>query len=126
MSVNLTTPLTPGNARQPIDVRWKTIQDAINALNTPIVRTIFASGSAYTTDWVLLVDATAAAVSVSIPLAANGTRPIAVKKIDSSGNAVTLYPAGSDKLEGAATITLAAQYDTVTLCPDLRAGWWKV
>jgi hypothetical protein len=69
------------------------------------------------------VDATAAAQSRYLPpIATNSSRDYQYIKIDASANAVTIYPAGTDTIEGATSLTLAAQYDWVILYPN--AGVW--
>lgn len=45
-------------------------------------------------------------------------------KIDSSTNAVTIYPAATDTIEGATSYTLAAQYDSVIFMP--HNGVWYI
>jgi hypothetical protein len=79
--------------------------------------------SAYTmnpADELLLVDASAGAVTVTLPRAQNigsGTQR-RVQKIDSSANAVTIQCAGSDLINGAASIALNAQWDDALLESD--------
>lgn len=65
-------------------------------------------------DKIILVDATAGAVTITLPAAAtagNGFR-IAIKKVDSSGNSVITDANGSETIDGALTSTLSTQYDT--------------
>ena len=50
-------------------------------------------------------------------------RPILVKKVDASGNAVTIDGAGSDTIDGALTIALSTQYEAVELWCD-GTNWW--
>lgn len=71
------------------------------------------------------VDATAAAVSVYLPLiVTNRDKDYYFVKIDSSANAVTIYPAGSDTIEGATSLALASQYDWAKLRPN--NGVWYI
>src|SRR5206468_4295575 len=73
------------------------------------VRTITFASSPYTVvaaDEVLLVDATGGAVTVTLPTATSG-RLLAVKKVDSSGNAVTL----TGTVDGVVNPTLAGQWN---------------
>ena len=69
-------------------------------------------------------DATAAAFAVTLPAALNMQgRQIAVKKIDASGNAVTVTAAGSDTIDGSATSSLAAQWNKVHLISNGVDTW---
>jgi len=65
------------------------------------------------------VDATSGATSVYLPpIATNRDKDYYFVKIDSSVNAVTIYPAGTDTIEGATSLALAAQYDWAKLRPN--------
>jgi len=68
---------------------------------------------------VILWDATAGAKTVNLPAAASNTNvKIDVKKLDSSGNAITIDGNASETIDGATTITLTTQYESVTLFCD--------
>ena len=41
-----------------------------------------------------------------------------LKKIDSSANAITITPNGSQKIDGASSWTLSTQYEAITLVSD--------
>lgn len=73
-----------------------------------------------------LVDASAAAVSKYLPNGNTTEHDFLYVKIDSSVNAVTLYPAvGSGQtIEGAASLALAAQYDSAYLVFDRANQTW--
>ena len=89
-------------------------------------RTLTASGNAVATDYLLLVDATAGAVTVTLPAAADSDGAyIITKKIDASANAVTVDGNGAETIDGAANIALAAQYDAVTVFCD-GSTWWII
>lgn len=71
------------------------------------------------------VDATSAAQSRYLPPIANfGIKDYYFVKTDASVNAVTIYPAGTDTIEGAASLALAAQYDWVKLRP-YNGVWYR-
>lgn len=72
----------------------------------------------------LLVDASAGAISVYLPLASLGFESIMVKKIDASANAVTVERSGTDTIDGATTYVLTARYQTVEVVPE--TGKWHV
>ena len=80
----------------------------------------------------ILVDASGGAVTVTLPAANSGVvggvlfgPVIRIKKIDASGNAVTISRAGADTIEGANTMSLAVQWDKVTLAADGVSLWTK-
>lgn len=74
-------------------------------------------------DDVILCDATSAAFTITLPLASQyrGLR-FTVKKTDASGNAVTVDGNGSETIDGAANLSLAAQNDAATVISD-GTGW---
>lgn len=70
-------------------------------------------------------DATTGGFSLSLPLAsaaANGAT-VFFKKADSSANAVTINVAGSDKIDGATSVSLTAQYQLIGLISDGVSNW---
>lgn len=70
-------------------------------------------------DDIILIDATAAVATVNLLGSANRTgKQIIIKKIDSSGNSVTIDPASAETIDGAATHVLSSQFDSVTLVSD--------
>lgn len=65
---------------------------------------------------VLLVDATSGAVTVRLPDAREFPNVFFyVKKVDGSGNAVTVDAFSSDNIEGSGTASLSNQYDSASL-----------
>jgi hypothetical protein len=76
-------------------------------------------------DRVLLVDASGGARTVTIPAGIfSDARILTIKKIDSSGNAVTVSRSSSDLIDGASTYSLPAQWDTVTVGSDGSTNWY--
>lgn len=70
------------------------------------------------------VDATSGAVTVNLPLASRDDgETYFIKKIDSSGNAVTVTANSGDLIDGAATYPLATQYDWVMLVSTGSHAW---
>lgn len=91
-----------------INARFQRIYDAFNFLS---VVTKTAAFTAKVDDDVILGDATAGAFSVTLPTAVGiRGRRYTIKKIDSSGNAVTIDGAGAETIDGAATVALGTQY----------------
>jgi polygalacturonase len=76
-------------------------------------------------DKVILVDASGGARTVNLPTGVEeSARMLTIKKIDSSGNAVTISRVGSDLIDGATTSVLAAQWDAVTIGCNGTANWY--
>jgi hypothetical protein len=90
------------------------------------------SGNARTTTATLTVttspvnycDTTTEAFTVTLPAAnAIGGQILILKKIDVNANTVTIAAAGTDKIDGNATYSLATQYKYVTLLSDGTSKW---
>jgi hypothetical protein len=75
------------------------------------------------TDRVVLVSASGAARTMTLPAAASHTgRVYTIKKTDSSANTVTIDGNASETIDGATTKVLTAQYEVVTIQCD-GANW---
>jgi hypothetical protein len=72
----------------------------------------------------VVVDATAGAVTITLPLALRRAMPITIKKVDVSANAVTVARAGSDVIDDATSFTIMSQYSPFTFVPDGSTKWW--
>ncbi len=67
-------------------------------------------------DHTILVNANSAAVTITLPPAADVSgQTLVIKKIDVSGNAVTIEPDGSEQIEGGSNFTLTASGDSVLI-----------
>jgi hypothetical protein len=76
-----------------------------------------------TTHNVVSVDASGGARTITLPTAVDiGGRQYTIRKLDSSGNAVTIDGNGSETINGATTKVLAAQYDVATIISN-NANW---
>lgn len=74
----------------------------------------------------VLVDATSAGVTVTLPAASGATkRRITVKKVDASGNAVTIDGSGTETIDGTTTHAMSTQYESATVQSD-GTQWWIV
>lgn len=72
---------------------------------------------------VVLVDASGAARTITLPDAAGNTgRVYHVKKTDASSNAVIIDGDGADTIDGAATHSITTQYESRTVVSD-GANW---
>lgn len=90
------------------------------------VRTVTASSNVLGTDYLILADATAGAVTIALPKAADSLgRILTVKKLDASVNAVTLDGDGTETIDNAATVAITTQYGSVRLLCDGLA-WWRI
>ena len=88
-------------------------------------QSIAATQNILVTDAVTTVDASGGAVVADLPAASaqEGLR-LDFKKIDGTGNTVTVDAAGADLIDGAGTYVLSAQYDSLTLISDGVSNWW--
>ncbi len=82
-----------------------TINKGITTPTTPLT----ADTTLTTAHHVVLVDASGGNVTISLPAASglNG-RTYVIKRVDSSGNTVTIDPAGSETIDGSATSSVGA------------------
>lgn len=101
-----------------------------NALATEQLWTTVSKTANYTVaetdrDKLILVDATSGAITISLLAAATaGTGfQVAIKKTDSSANAVTIDGNSSETIDGATTLALSSQYDVAVLTCD-GTGWY--
>ena len=111
---------TPNNAQQYSAARF------IGGIFLSRIRSVTGTAVVAAGDSILLADATAGAVTVPLPAAAdNEGRTITVKKIDASVNTVTLDGDGSETIDNAATKVISTQYASVSVVSD-GAEWWIV
>jgi len=105
------------------------VETAINQAAQGRLFPVTRVDSAYTLsvdDSTVLVDASGGAVTVTLKSALDcEQKRITIKKIDSSGNAVTVDADGSETIDGAATKSLAAQYNYIELVAE-GGAWWIV
>lgn len=72
-------------------------------------------------------DATAGAFTVTIPAAlGRDGRQILICKVDAGVNAITVAATGTDTIQGAATISLAAQWSKALLISNGNNGWERI
>jgi hypothetical protein len=120
-----------GPVTREFQILWSALRRelaTLQAVNTGRVasRTATASTSAVMGDYLILADATAGAVTVTLPPVGESIGAlIVVKKSDASANAVTVDANGSETIDGATTVALTAQYDAVTVVSN-GVEWWIV
>ena len=78
------------------------------------------------TDTVIFANATSGNVTITLPVASgvSGYR-FYVKRIDNSGNTCAVARSGSDTIDGLTSITLDAQYTSLTLVSD-GSAWYII
>jgi len=80
-------------------------------------------------DTLVTVDASSAAVVISLPpvLSVPDGKRYDVKKIDSSGNTVTIDGDESETIDGSTTQVISSQYTSVTVAADHdNETWWII
>lgn len=88
-------------------------------------RTVITNYTVQPEDHTILVNATTAAVTITLPPVGSHRFPyVVVKKIDSSANAVTIDGYGSNTIDGATTVILRNQYSTAVLHGDATEWRW--
>lgn len=110
-------PYTKRKAPPSYDAGWFDVElgNLQRAIPPSQVRTLVASATLTSADAVVLVDATAGAVSVTLPMPSQVQGfLVTVKKIDASANAVTLV----GTIDGAANPTLPTRYKSKTIVSD--------
>lgn len=91
------------------------------------VKAVTTTYSVGTTEYIITADATGGPFTITLPTVVSLTgRQFTIVKIDSSGNAVTVARQGSDTIEGATSIALAAQNNKVTLFAAAANLWVKL
>lgn len=74
-------------------------------------------------DFIVLADATAAAITINLPAVASAPHAVyCIKKVDVSVNAVTIDASSTEIIETAETYVLDDQYDTVWIAAG-SAKW---
>jgi len=86
-------------------------------------RAITQNHTVTTGDHTIFANATSTNITVTLPTAANIMgRQYAIKRVDSSGNSVTIDPDGSETIEGASTMTLDVGRSVVIQSDN--NNWW--
>jgi len=90
------------------------------------LKTITRKSAAYTctiSDDIVICDASAASFNVSLPSATALGKSLIIVKGDDSANPISILPFGNDLIEGAASLSLSAQYDKAIFCSDGISTW---
>lgn len=96
-----------------------------NLGNITVAVSFVSSSGAITDDmYIILVDASAGDVTLTLPAAsAQPGRVIEIKKIDSSTNQVIIDPSGADTIEGESTLELLFYGEAVPIVSDGISEW---
>ena len=93
--------------------------------NAAAMKTVTADYTMTWADETILADASGSAITVTLPDPASYPNyEVMIKKIDSSANAVTVTPHGTETIDGASSITLANQNDAIRLRSD-GTNWFS-
>ena len=76
-----------------------------------------------TDNGLILATSAGGAYTITLP-AASTLKKFFIKKTDASANVITISRAGADTIEGATSVSLAAQYKSYTLCSDGSSTWY--
>jgi len=89
-------------------------------------RSVTATGNVVSGDYLIIADAIGGAITMTLPPAALVPGRIYVfKRINSGANAVIVDPSGAETIDGAATYTLSAQWNSVTIMSNGTA-WFII
>lgn len=98
---------------------------AINQLvnRSATIRTISGAATLDSRDDIILANAAAGPITVTLPKAgAFKGRQFIIKKVDASANAVTVDGNGAETIDGAATQAISTQWEALLIVSD-GAGW---
>ena len=82
-----------------------------------------ANYTATNTDFAILVSASTVDITITLPAASNG-KCFHIKKIDATAYSVIIDGDGAETIDGAATQTLTAQHESLTIIA--RSGAWYI
>lgn len=99
-----------------------------DAIGGPIaISTKTSNYTAAPGDNVLLGNATGGSFTFTLPTAASSTgRVFYFKKIDSSGNTVTVKGNGAELIDGSNTVVISTQYTPVVMVVSDGTQWWRL
>ena len=102
------------------------IADGVTEFTPLQVVAVSADYTATLADEVILVDASSAAVTITLPSPTKG-HVLIIKKIDSSANTVTVQVADTttQTIDGATSQTLSTQWESVTVVSD-GTNWYII
>jgi hypothetical protein len=91
------------------------------------VKTVTSAYTMTTSDFTILANAAGGALKITLPPPATTSGMLVhVKKVDTTTNVVTVAGAGTDKIEGAASKSLAKKFASYTLIADGASNWYII
>lgn len=103
--------------------QYSSLLNSTQYANLTALATITTGTTLGATHGYVLCNAAGGAFNVTLPAASTRYR-FHIKRINSGANAVTILPGGSDTIEGAVSVALAAQYNSRTLYSDGSGVWY--
>jgi hypothetical protein len=91
--------------------------------NRQTVATKSASYPVTTNDEVILANAGSTPITITLPTAVSNTNLYVIKKIDSSGNNVTVATTSSQTIDGGTTAVIKVQYASISVVSD-GSNWY--
>ena len=98
---------------------------APQAVNQQTVSVKTGSYALTTNDEVILANAAGGAITMTLPTAVSNQNLYAIKKIDSSGNTVTVATSGGQMIDGGSTALLKVQHASISVVSD-GSNWYII
>ena len=73
---------------------------------------------------VIMANAAGGPFTITIPPSVSSVAPIFIKKVDATGNIVSVTATGGDLIDGLATQQLNVQYQAMEIFPDGVTNWY--
>lgn len=89
-------------------------------------RAVDSNVSANATDRTVFATGGAGGITFTLPAANEKGRQLLIVKVDAGAGAITVAAAGSDTIEGAASVSLAAQYNKCLLESNDAGTWFRL
>jgi hypothetical protein len=119
-----------GGAAPPIWISSVTLLGGAPLLRQSLLQSAVAAKNASypmtDSDFGILGDATSGLITITLPAANSAGRMVFVLKTDNSANHVRIAGAGSDKIQGSATVDLSVQYQKNVLVSDGGTLWYVI
>lgn len=95
------------------------VTTGLNVTGYLAIRTTTSTGAILNSDSTVLADASLTPISLTLPTAVGvAGRVYTIKKIDNSGNALSVITTSGQTIDGAASLTVTSQWVSVTVQSD--------